>query len=628
MQDKHAAQRPLWKLKRLPKRRWRHTGEAGRQGNAGASSNFEAEQNWRDVMGIRKSSHGPARAVALALCLLLAMPPTLQAQPRQLLNYKAIHKPVHGDRGMVVSQSHYASEIGAQVLRDGGNAVDAAVATAFALAVVLPRAGNIGGDGYMLVHLAAERKTVAIDYRSVAPAAAKLEQFFNREGKLTGDKEGWMAAGVPGTVAGLALAHKRYGRLPWKRLLQPAIRLADDGLVLSRDEAFALDWGRKRLARSAAGAKVFLHADGKALGVGEHLRQTDLAWTLRQVADQGEDGFYRGVVADRLVAAMRRHGGLITHADLTAYKAIEREPISTTYRDHTVVTMPPSSGGGISILLMLNMLEHVDMRAYGAGSAAALHAMAEAIKLAWLDRARYAGDPAFVDVPVRGLLSKEYAAKRFSLFSPEKALDVKALAPGDPAPYESPSTTQFSVMDSEGNAVSNTYTIGSDFGAGVMAEGTGFLLGNLVGNFSLLAQRDMATNPSRATNNVIGPGRRPVSSMSPTFVLRGGKVRMVTGSPGGNTIPGTVMQSIVDVVDFDLNIAEATIQPRIHQEPRGSELQVERGISPDTLARLRALGHRIETDETIGSTQILMIGDSGVEGAADPRRPGAAAVAQ
>ncbi|WP_024868572.1 gamma-glutamyltransferase [Pseudoxanthomonas suwonensis] len=568
------------------------------------------------------------RGIALGACLLLTVPATLQAQTRQLLNYEAIHKPVHGDRGMVVSQNALASEVGARVLREGGNAVDASVATAFALAVLLPRAGNVGGDGYMLVHLVDEGRTVAIDFRSAAPAAATLERFFDAEGRLTGDKRGWMAAGVPGTVAGLALAHRKYGRLPWARLVQPAIRLAEDGVVLSRDEAFALHWGRERLATSPASAKIFLHPDGSALRAGERLRQRDLGWTLRQIARGGEDAFYRGPVADRLVAAMQRHGGLITHADLAAYRAVESEPLSTAYRDHVVVTMPPSSGGGTSILQMLNLLEHVDMGGHGAGSAAVLHAMAEAIKLAWADRARYAGDPGFVQVPTAGLVSKAYAAERFALFSPERALDATALAAGNPAPYESPSTTHFSVIDAQGNAVSTTYTLGSDFGAGVVAEGTGFLLGNLIGNFSLQAQRDMASDPARTTSNVIGAGRRPVSSMSPTLLMRDGKVRMVTGSPGGNTIPGTVMQSIVDVVDFGLNIAEATSQPRIHQDMRSGVLQVERGISPDTLALLRGLGHRIEVGETIGSTQILMVGADGVEGAADPRRPGAGAVAE
>ncbi len=571
----------------------------------------------------------PRRGMALLMCALLALFQPTFAPARELLNYPAIHKPDHGQRGMVVSQNQRASEIGAQVLRDGGNAVDAAVATAFALAVLLPRAGNIGGDGYMLLHLADGSRDVAIDYRSMAPAAATLERFVGADGRIEGESAGWKAAGVPGTVAGLALAHRRYGRLPWARLLRPAIALADDGVVLSRDEAFALDWGRARLARSPAGASVFLHADGRALGEGERLRQRDLAWSLRLIARNGEDAFYRGPIAQRLVAAMQRHGGLIGGDDLADYRAVEREPLRTTYRGHEVVTMPPSSGGGASVLEMLNLLEHEDLAAQGAGSAAALHAMAEAIKLAWADRARHAGDPAFIAAPVRGLVSKDYADARWKLFSPERALDATALAAGDPLPYESPQTTHFSVIDADGNAVSNTFTLGSDFGAGVMAEGTGFLLGNLIGNFSLRAQLAAAGKPGQpAVANALQPGRRPVSSMSPTLLLRDGKVWMVTGSPGGNTIPGTVMQTIVDVVDFGMNIAEAGHQPRIHQDMGSGMLQVEPGFSPDTLRLLRGMGHRIESDETIGSTQMLMVGDDGVLGAADPRRPGAGTAAQ
>ncbi len=578
-------------------------------------------------MTLRPRVSLPGRCLALLLGALLALAPPAGA--RELLNYQAIQKPEHGDRGMVVSQNQRASDIGAQVLRDGGNAVDAAVATAFALAVLLPRAGNIGGDGYMLLHLAGENRSVAIDYRSMAPAAATLERFIGADGGIEGETAGWKAAGVPGTVAGLALAHRRHGRLPWARLLQPAIELADNGVVLSRDEAFALDWGRERLARSPAGAGVFLHPDGSALRAGERLRQADLAWSLRLIARDGADAFYRGPIAQRLVAAMRRHGGLIAADDLARYRALERTPLRTTYRGLEVVSMPPSSGGGASVLEMLNLLEHEDLAAHGAGSAAALHAMAEAIKLAWADRARHAGDPAFVNAPVAGLVSKAYADARWKLFSPDRALDATALAAGDPLPHESPQTTHFSVVDADGNAVSNTFTLGSDFGAGVMAEGTGFLLGNLIGNFSLRAQLAARKEPGRAVANALQPGRRPVSSMSPTLVLRDGKAWLVTGSPGGNTIPGTVMQTIVDVVDFGMNIAEAAHRPRIHQDMGSGMLQIEPGFSPDTLRLLRGLGHRIESDETIGSTQTLLVDENGgVQGAADPRRPGAGAAAQ
>src|SRR5690606_11429866 len=348
--------------------------------------------------------------------------PGVPAQTRQLLNYEQIHKPLVADRsGMVVSQSTQASEAGAQVLRDGGNAVDAAVTMAFVMAVTLPRAGNIGGDGYMLVHLAKENRTVAIDYRSMAPALASLDAYVGPDGRLQGHDAGIRSAGVPGTVAGLALAHRNHGRLPWKRLLEPAIRLAEEGYVLSRDEAFALDWGRERLARSEAGAKVFLHADGAALRAGERLVQADLAWSLRQIAEHGADAFYRGAIAERLDAGMRAHGGLLRKEDLAAYRAIAREPLRTRYRDHELLTMPPSSGGGPGIAMSLNILEQFDLAAMGAGSADALHLLAEATKLAWRDRQAYANDPVAARVPLQGFVSKAYGASRAQEISMTRA---------------------------------------------------------------------------------------------------------------------------------------------------------------------------------------------------------------
>jgi len=564
----------------------------------------------------------------LALCLSAAAS-TASAQARQLLNYEQIHKPVVADDGMAVSQSEQASRAGAQVLRDGGNAVDAGVAMAFVMAVTLPRAGNIGGDGYMLIHLAGEDRAVAIDYRSMAPAMATLEAYVGEDGTLQGHSTGIRAAGVPGTVAGLALAHEKYGRLPWKQLLQPAIRLAGDGMVLSRDEAFALDWGRERLARSEAGAKVFLHPDGSALRAGERLVQADLAWSLRQIAEHGADAFYRGAIAERLDAGMRAHGGLLRKADLAAYRAIEREPLRSSYRGHALLTMPPSSGGGPGIAMTLNILEQFDLAAMGAGSADALHLLAEATKRAWRDRQAYANDPAAARVPLAGFVSKAYGASRAKEIAMDRATPAAEVSAGDIWAQESRETTHFAVVDRDGNAVSNTYTLGADFGSGVMIEGTGFLLGNLIGNFSLQAQLDAAREGREPPANALRPGSRPVSSMSPTMLLRDGRPWLVTGSPGGNTIPGTIVQMIVNVVDFDMNIAEATSFPRIHQQvtARG-ELDIERGFSPDTLRILRERGHEPAQGQTIGSTQTLLLEPGHVEGAADPRRPGAAAVAQ
>ena len=572
------------------------------------------------------TKHG-VRIVASLLSGLLALAPAA-AQTRQLLNYQEIHKPVVAERAMVVSQSDQASRIGAQILREGGNAVDATVAMAFAMAVTLPRAGNIGGDGYMLIHTA-DGDAVAIDFRSMAPALAKLEAYVGKDGKLDGSQTaGIRAAGVPGTVAGMALAHERHGRLPWKRLLQPAIELAAQGMVLSRDEAFALAWGRERLARSPAGARVFLHPDGTALRAGERLVQSDLAWSLGQIAEHGADAFYRGAIADRLDAGMRANGGLLRKRDLAAYRAIEREPLRSSYRGYTLLTMPPSSGGGPGIAMTLGILEQFDLASMGAGSADALHLVAEATKRAWRDRQAYANDPVAARVPLAGFVSKAYGASRAREISMDRASAVDEVAAGDIWAHEGRETTHFSVVDAQGNAVSTTYTIGSDFGSGVMIDGTGFLLGNLIGNFSLQAQLDARREKRPVPANALRAGSRPVSSMAPTMLLRDGAPWLVTGSPGGNTIPGTVVQMIVNVADFGMNVAEATAAPRIHQHLAGDgALQFERGISPDTLRLLQARGHKPRQDETIGSTQTLMLHPDRVEGAPDPRRPGASAVA-
>ena len=568
------------------------------------------------------------KCAALFAGCLLTLSLAVSAQTRQLLNYEAIHKPAAGTAGMVVSQNEAASRAGAQVLRDGGNAVDAAVATAFVLAVTLPRAGNIGGDGFMLIHLAGTDQYTAIDYRSAAPALATLDAYVGEDGELQGHSAGIRSAGVPGTVAGLALAHEKYGRLPWKRLLEPAIAMARDGIVLSADEAFALEWGTERLARSEAGAAVFLDADGEALRAGERLVQADLAWTLQRIADHGAQDFYRGEIADRIDAGMRRLGGLLRKEDLAAYRAIERVPLRTTYRGLEVVTMPPASGGGAGIVGTLNLLEQFDLASMGGGSADALHVFAEASKLAWRDRLAHVGDTGFLDVPLEGLAAKSYAAERARLIDMRRATPAVDVGPGDPWAHEGPDTTHFSVVDGDGNVVSNTYTIGADFGSGVMIEGTGFLLGNLIGNFSLRAQREAVREGRPPPPNAMQPGRRPVSSMAPTMLARDGKPWLVTGSPGGNTIPGTIVQTIINVVDFGMNLAEATMAPRVHQHMSGEgTLQVERGLSPDTLRLLTERGHAISSGQTIGSTQMLLIGLERVEGAADPRRPGAAAIA-
>jgi gamma-glutamyltranspeptidase/glutathione hydrolase len=567
-------------------------------------------------------------AALAALSLAFAPVAQAQSQRRQLLEYPSIHHPEVGERGMVVTQNAIASEVGAEILRKGGNAVDAAVAVGFALAVTLPRAGNIGGDGFMLVHTAATRETVVIDFRSVAPAAARLEMFVDKKGEESPQaSRGYRASAVPGTVAGLELAHRRYGKLPWKDVVTPARRLAAEGIVLTPDEAFVFSWARERMMESVAGQRTFYKPGGELYRAGEVMKQPDLAWSLGQIADNGADAFYKGEIARRFAADMKAHKGLITLEDLAAYKPVVREPLMGTYRGYTVATTPPASSGGATLLQMLNILESFDLKALGgSGSSGALHVMAEAMKLAYADRYRHLGDTDFVKVPLKGFTSKAYGAQQASRIDVNQAKSAKALGAGDPWKYESPSTTHFSIADSAGNAVSTTYTLGADFGSGVMVEGTGFVLNNQMNNYSHEQAVEAARKGRASPPNAMAPGKRMLSTMMPTLVFKDGKPWLVTGTPGGSTIIDTVLQVIVNVIDFDLNVAEATHQPRIFQAATDT-LEVEPNFNPDTVAAFRAKGHSVKAAETMGSAQSIMIDKGLFLGAADPRRPGALAVA-
>ena len=567
-------------------------------------------------------------AALSALSLAFAPVAQAQSQRRQLLEYPSIHHPVVGERGMVVTQNAIATEVGTEILRKGGNAVDAAVAVGFALAVTLPRAGNIGGDGFMLVHMAGPGETIVIDFRSVAPAAARLNMFVDGKGKETPQaSRGYRASAVPGTVAGLALAHKRYGRLPWKDVVMPAWRLAAEGVVLTPDEAFVFSWAQERMTESAAGQRTFYKPGGELFRAGEVLRQPDLAWSLKQIADNGADAFYRGEIARRFATDMKAHRGLITLEDLAAYRPVVREPLVGTYRGYTVATTPPASSGGATLLQMLNTLESFDLKALGgAGSSGALHVMAEAMKLAYADRYRHLGDTDFVKVPLKGFISKAYGAQQASRIDVNRAKPAKALGAGDPWKFESPSTTHYSIADAAGNAVSTTYTLGADFGSGVMVEGTGFVLNNQMNNYSHEQAVEAARKSGAMPPNAMAPGKRMLSTMMPTLVFKDGKPWLVTGTPGGSTIIDTVLQVIVNVIDFDLNVAEATHQPRIFQAATDT-LEVEPNFNPDTVAALRAKGHPVKAAETMGSAQSIMIDKGLFLGAADPRRPGALAVA-
>jgi gamma-glutamyltranspeptidase/glutathione hydrolase len=555
------------------------------------------------------------------LAALLAIAPCVQAQeqPEALLNYESVHHPVISTTGLVVSQNDIASRVGADILARGGNAVDAAVATGFALAVTLPRAGNLGGDGFMLVYVAAEGRTYALDYRSVAPLAAK-PALYDQEPRDA--RYGYRASGVPGSVAGLAHAHARWGRLPWAELIEPARKLAAEGVTLSPDSAYALSWSRDVLGHWEAGRRIFLQTGGAPWRPGDTLVQSDLAWTLGEIQRDGADAFYRGAVADRIVASMQAHGGLITHEDLARYRTAERTPIETEYRGHRVVTMPPSSAGGVMLLELLNLVERFDLKAMGADTAASLHVMSEAMKLAQLDRTRYIGDPDFSTLPTAQLTSQAYADRRSSLISTDSLLPAPSLVPGDPWEVEGIDTTHFSVVDSEGNAVSNTYTLGSSFGSGAVVDGAGFLLNDQMKNFN----RRLRADGRPVTANGMEPGKRMISTIAPTIVFKDGRPWLVTGTPGGSTIPNSLFQLIVNVVDHGMNLAEATTTPRIHQDGATGALQVESGLNRDTIRLLEGLGHKVVVGQTIGSSQSILIDDGMLMGAADPRRPDSAAV--
>ncbi len=571
------------------------------------------------------------RVFLVATCsLALILPPqfvwaqSAAGSGQAIIRYDSIQHPVVAVGGMVVSQNELASEVGRRILRSGGNAVDAAVAMGFALAVTLPRAGNLGGSGFMLVHMAADDgadPVIALDFRSAAPAAARSEVFSDASGAILWDELtfGPRAAGVAGTVAGLEEAWRRFGALPWTEVLDPAIELAENGIVVSDDLAYALSEALTVMRRYPSSMAVYAKADGSAYAAGETLAQADLAWSLRQIREQGAGAFYRGTVAEKIVEHMARTGGLIDAADLAAYEVREREAIATDYRGHRVVTMPPSSVGGLALLQMLNVLGHYEMARLPQGSAASLHLLAETMKLANANRREGIGDTDFVAVPIAGILSESIAAAMVARIDPERAAAVAAIAPMDAFPHESPDTTHLSVVDGAGNAVSLTYTLGYSFGSGFVVEGTGILLDNQMRNFSI---RDPDVHANR-----IEPGKRVVSTMTPTMVFDpDGELFLVTGTPGGSRIHNVILQLIVNTVDYGMNIAEATHAPRIYQAWRQPQLGVERGVAADSLRLLEAMGHEIEIQQTMGSAQSILLRDGLLHGAADPRRPGATAL--
>jgi len=570
------------------------------------------------------------RFLVLSILLLLCAPFTWAQQPAQqprpIIGYDARFHPVPSREGLVVSSEVLASAVGARILAAGGNAIDAAVATGFALAVTYPQAGNIGGGGFMLVHLAQEGRTVAIDYREVAPRAARRDMFLDADGEVIprSSQLSHLATGVPGSVAGLLHAHKRYGRLSRKAVMAPAIELAEKGFAVSFTLSSTLQspWGQRLLANDAARGYLF-KPDGSSYQPGETLRQTDLAWTLKQIARRGEAGFYEGPVADKLVAEMQRGGGIITHEDLRSYKVVEREPVKGSFKGFEILSMPPPSSGGVHLVQMLNVLEGFDLRELQHNSAAYLHVLTETMKRAYADRSKHLGDPDFHDVPVAELTSRAYAEQIREGIDRERATPSAQIAPVLEFPRESTQTTHYSVMDAEGNLVSNTYTLNYSFGSGVAVPGAGFFLNNEMDDFSIKPGVPNAFGLIGDEVNAVGSMKRPLSSMTPTIVLHDGKPFLATGAPGGSRIITVVLQILLNTLAFDMNIADASAQSRIHHQWLPDELSLEPGISPDTAALLKAMGHSMASSTLmLGNAQSIMARDGMMFGASDTRRPG------
>jgi gamma-glutamyltranspeptidase/glutathione hydrolase len=563
--------------------------------------------------------------------VLLPLPAAVaQTADEPIVRYDDLRHPVLGANGMVSSQNAHATEVGAQVLADGGNAVDAAVAVGFALAVTLPRAGNLGGGGFMLVHQADSGEAVAIDYREVAPLRAGRDMFLDQDGNVDKDKAryGHLAAGVPGTVAGLWRAHRDYGRLPWRRLIEPAISLARDGFEVTYDLAELLAARKERLCRFEAACRYFYRSGGEPYEAGERFVQPDLADTLQAIADDGPDAFYRGAIAQKIVAQMEKHGGLVDAESLAAYEPVIREPARGIYRGFEVVTMPPPSSGGIHVVQMLNILENFPIADFGSGSADSVHVLAESARLAFADRSRHLGDPDYYDVPAEWLMSKAYARKLAASIDMKRAQPSSEIAPGVPPADESPETTHYSVIDRDGNVVSTTTTLNFSFGSGIAVAGAGFLLNNEMDDFSAKAGVPNAYGLIGHEANEIRSGKRPLSSMTPAIVLDGGRAWFATGSPGGSRIITTVLQMIVNIVDHGMNIAEAEAAPRMHHQWLPDVLQLESGFSPDTVRILEARGHKVAAAQwSMGSLQTVAWKDGVFRGSSDPRRPNAASIA-
>lgn len=524
---------------------------------------------------------------------------------------------------MVVSQNSYATDAGYQILKEGGNAIDAAVAIGFVLAVTLPRAGNIGGGGFMLIYKADSKVVSTIDYRSAAPKSATSEMYLTNSGVV---RFGHLVNAVPGSVAGLLKAHNEHGKLSLKKVLRPAIKLARNGFPVSYDLNYILEWGKDSMLINNTSKNKFYDASNNPLSVSSIFKQPKLAKTLSLISNQGKKAFYEGEIADWIVEDALLNGGLITRNDLASYQAKDRLPIETTYRGYKIVSMAPAASGGLVLLQTLNILENFDLTEFGHNSASSIHLQSEAMLRAYSDRMRYHGDPDFFSVPVKRLLDKNYAKERSKSIKVNSKTASEDIYPGQISVVdESPDTTHFSVIDSNGNAVSNTYTLGSSFGSGVTVSKGGFLLNNQMRNFSHYFGRSDDVNLSTSSANKLEPGKRMISTQTPTLVFNPeGDLMMILGSPGGGKIPNIIAQIISNIIDHNLGFAEAVMAPRINQRV-GKNLELESGFSPDTIKLLKEIGHQPTASTTMGSVQAIFLSEGFLYGVSDTRRPGAKA---
>ena len=542
-----------------------------------------------------------------------------------LIDYATRFVPEVATRGIVSGSERLATEAGLKMLKRGGNAVDAAVATGFALAVTLPRAGNLGGGGFMLVHIAEGDRQIFIDYREIAPMSASRDMFLNEDGSVDVEKSYYSAssAGVPGTVAGMIHALEHYGTLDLATVIQPAIDLAEQGFDVPAALHLNLRSAQSRLSQNPEANRIYLQGKGEPPAIGTRFKQPDLAATLKRIKTLGAKGFYEGTTAELIVAEMNKSGGIMTLADLAGYRAVERLPVRGSFRNFEIVSAPPPSSGGIHVLQILKLLEPFDLMAMGHNSAGYIHHLSEAMKLAYADRSKYLGDPDRTVIPVAELTSDEYLSKRRALIKSDVATPSEEVMPGEIAVPESRDTTHYSVADQFGNVVSNTYTINFSYGSGIVVPGTGMLLNNEMDDFTAKPGFPNGYGLIQGEANSVSPGRKPLSSMTPTIVFKDGAPWLATGSPGGSFIITAVAQQLLNLMVFDMSLGMATSSPRIHHQWLPDETVTEPGISEDSIRILEASKHQIErTNETIGRVNSVQIDDGWFYGYADLRRPG------